>query len=120
MPILERYLKALRETEVSGGEGTVPKLRGSDCFVVPALRHWPVWSPNENAYIDAANYEDDTARESKESMLALSRAEAWSLAPVRVFIDTKQERGKLTSARTYTLKKWGISTAPLSSLILAM
>ena len=89
----------------------MPKLRGSDCYVVPALRHWPVWNPEENAYIDAANYGDDNARESKESMLALSRAEAWSLAPVRVFIDTKQERGKLTSARTCTLKKWGISRA---------
>ena len=109
VPILEGYLDALHE----GGEraAEMPKLRGSGCYVVPALRHWPVWSPTENVYVDAANYVVDDARETRESMLTLSREEAWSLAPIRISVDTKQERGKLTSASTYTLKKWGISRA---------
>ena len=108
MPILEGYLEAKRK---EGEAAEVPKLRGSDCYVVPALRHWPVWSPTENVYVDAAIYVVDDARETRESMLTLSREEAWSLAPIRVFVDWKHERGKLAVARTYTLKKWGISRA---------
>ena len=78
---------------------------------MPALRHWPVWNPTSNVYVDADNYIDENVRETRESMLTLSREEAWSLAPIRVFVDWKHERGKLSVARTYTLKKWGISRA---------
>ena len=105
--ILEDYLTNM----LSGTNDDMPKLKGTDCYVVPERRHWPVWDPVEKAYVNAINYIEDVECDTRESLLNLSRKEAWSLAPIRIFNDLKQERGKLTSAKTYTLKKWGISRA---------
>ena len=101
--ILEDYLEKLH----GAGEGAhnVPKLKGSDCYVVPALRHWPVWDPIKGAYEDAVNYREESLVETRESLLNLTRDEAWSLAPIRIFLDANKERGKITAAKTYTLKK---------------
>ena len=79
-------------------------LTGGDIYVSPQRRHWPVYDPALCIYKDASNYkpvEGDVASNTPdplESLLDLSRDEAWALAPVRIFMDLKQERGKKTMA----------------------
>ena len=85
----------------------------------PQRRHWPLYDTATKAYIDATNYKkvyntttkayEDAPSDDRESLIDLEGPLAWSLAPVSVFMDLRPERGKKTMARTYNLKKWGLS-----------
>ena len=92
------------------------RFKGKEVYVSPERRHWPVYNPatgDNGEYVNHGHYKnvDSTVEETRESLLNLSKEEAWALAPIRIFIDMKPERGKKTQARTYTMKKWGISRA---------
>ena len=70
------------------------RFKGSEIFVSPERRHWPVYNPKTQMYEDHAHYREDdrTDEETKESLLDLSRTEAWALAPIRIFMDLHQEQ----------------------------
>jgi len=88
-------------------------LKSRDVYVCPQRHHWPVFDAEECKYVDALDYKQlpGDPVDDRESMLDLSRQEAWALAPVLIFMDLVQERGKKTMAKTYTLKKMSISRA---------
>ena len=88
------------------------ELKGGDIYVSPQRHHWPVYDADANEYVDSKDYlvpgdkfyrkeDHDGTPETRESMLDLSREQAWALAPVRIFMDLKQERGKKTMAGVF-------------------
>ena len=73
--------------------------KAAEVYVSPEARHWPVYDTTTvpPQYTDARNYVDETLDDDvRESMLKLTKEEVRFLAPVRIFMDLKQERGKVT------------------------
>jgi hypothetical protein len=98
------------EIEATGPDKPPNRFKGSQIYVSPERRHWPVYDPTAGKYVDHAHYPpvyDPTAgkyvdhahypntstdEETRESLLDLSRKEAWALAPIRIFMDVQQEQ----------------------------
>ena len=96
---LEDKLAANKQTREAHPEwAPVPgTLKGSDVYVCPERRHWPIYDPaGGGRYVDAPDYRDAEALDdpSLQSMLDLSPEEANQLAPIRIFSTLKAERGK--------------------------
>ena len=68
-------------------------LKGGDIYVSPRRGDWPVYDPATRTYKDASDYKRQAGQEpdTRESLLDLSREDAWSLSIVRVFNDLKQD-----------------------------
>ena len=68
-------------------------LTGSNIYVSPRRYRWPVYDPVTRTYVDASDYRRQAGQEpdTRESLLDLSREDAWSLSIVRVFHDLKQD-----------------------------
>ena len=74
--------------------------KGAETYVSPQKRHWPVYDTSTGKYQDASNYVDEKAPEDdRESMLELTKDESWALAPIRIFMELKRERSKLTQVK---------------------
>ena len=81
------------EIEATGPDKPPNRFKGSQVYVSPERRHWPVYDPTAGKYVDHAHYPNpSTEEETRESLLDLSRDEAWALAPIRIFVDLKQEQ----------------------------
>ena len=82
------------EIEATGPGKPLHRFKGSQVYVSPERRHWPVYDPTAGKYVDHAHYKGDasTVEETRESLLDLSRKESWALAPIRIFMDLKQEQ----------------------------
>jgi hypothetical protein len=88
--------------EIEDEEKPLRRFKGSQVYVSPERRHWPVYDPavydpaagDYGAYVNHEHYldPDSTVEETRESLLDLSREEAWALAPIRIFMDLKQEQ----------------------------
>ena len=100
-PIHHTILPVGRIHRNSDGNASFTKsYKGAETYVSPQRRHWPVYDTSTGEYQDASNYFDDNAPEDdRESMLELTKQESWELAPIRIFMELKRERGKLTQAR---------------------
>ena len=68
-------------------------LKGSEIYVSPRRRDWPVYDPATEAYTDASDYRRQAGQEpdTRESLLDLPQKDAWDLSIVRVFNDLKQD-----------------------------
>jgi len=68
-------------------------LKGSEIYVSPRRRDWPVYDPATEAYTDASDYKRQAGQEpdTRESLLDLPQKDAWDLSIVRVFNDLKQD-----------------------------
>jgi len=83
-----------------GNASFTKSYKGAQTYVSPQKRHWPVYDTSIGEYQDASNYLDAEAPEDeRESMLELTKEESWDLAPIRIFMELRRERGKLTQAR---------------------
>ena len=83
-----------------GNASFTKSYKGAQTYVSPQKRHWPVYDTSTGEYQDASNYLDAEAPEDeRESMLELTKEESWDLAPIRIFMELRRERGKLTQAR---------------------
>ena len=69
-------------------------LTGNNIYVSPRRCDWPVYDPATRSYVDASDYrrQADDEPDTRESLLDLSREDAWSLSIVRVFQDLKQDQ----------------------------
>ena len=86
--------------DLGGNAGFTKTYKGAETYVSPQKRHWPVYDTVSGTYQDASNYTNaDDPEDERESMLELTKKESWDLAPIRIFMDLRQERGKLTQVR---------------------
>ena len=82
------------EIEATGPEKPLHRFKGSQVYVSPERRHWPVYDPTTAQYVDHAHYNDhaSTVEETREYLLDQTREESWALSPIRIFMDLKEEQ----------------------------